>query len=67
MRLLTSFSTVCVKNPAVGGRGMWTSTCLKSERKFFLFKNQRLMVRFVRLRTILSTKNVQNGRVELDL
>ena len=59
MRLLTSFSTVCVKNLARGKSKLDRSACLKNRRKNLLLANQSFRVGFVRLRTILSTKNVQ--------
>ena len=67
MCLRTSFSTVCVKNPADGRPDTWISTCPKNGREFFCSKNQRLRVRFVRLRTILSTKNVKKEGVVVGL
>jgi hypothetical protein len=59
MRLLTSFSTDCVKNPGGGKLELDRPACLKNRRKNLLLANQPFRVGFVRLRTILSTKNVQ--------
>jgi len=59
MRLLTSFSTVCVKNPVLRYLELDGSACSKNRRKNLLLANQSFRVAFVRLRTILSTKNVQ--------
>lgn len=67
MCLLTSFSTDCVKNPAAGSLGTWINICLKNVLRFLFLRNQRLRVRFVRLRTILSTKNVKKERVVVEL
>ena len=39
--------------------GVDKSACTKNGLRNFFFANQTFMVKFVRLRTILSTKNVQ--------